>query len=361
MEQVLLWILAAGAFLGGMDCLFGNKLGLGERFEEGFRLLGPTAFSMAGILCLSPLVSMGLSRALAPLWKAAGLDPAMLGGLLPIDMGGYQTAVNMASNPVVGLYAGILVSSTLGCTLAFTIPMGMGLLEPKDAGAFSKGILIGLGPMPVAQILGGLASGMKPLSLMTESIPVLLLAVILMFCLHFAPQKSLKLFGWFARLIRFFSLIGLMIGAVQYIGNVKLLPMLLPLDEAMQVVSSIGIVMLGSLPAAELLRRGLSKPFGWLGRKMKMNDGSFAGLLIGFVSATPALSMIKGMDQRGKIMNAAFLVCGASALASHLGFTVTVERSMLLPLLLTKLVGGLLGALLALLLTGKSVKGAPLS
>ena len=92
-----------------------------------------------------------------------------------------------------------------------------------------------------------------------------------------------------------------------------------------------------------------------------MNDGSFAGLLIGFVSATPALSMIKGMDQRGKIMNAAFLVCGASALASHLGFTVTVERSMLLPLLLTKLVGGLLGALLALLLTGKSVKDAPLS
>lgn len=361
MDQILLWILAAGAFLGGMDCLFGNRLGLGERFEEGFRLLGPTALSMAGILCLSPLFAVGLSHTLAPLWKAVGLDPAMLGGLLPIDMGGYQTAINMASNPSVGLYAGILVSSTLGCTLAFTIPMGMGLLEKEDVRAFSKGILIGLGPMPAAQILGGLVSGMKPLSMLAESIPVLLLSLILMFCLRFAPQKSLGLFGWFAMLIRFFSLIGLMVGAVQYIGNVKLLPMLMPLEDAMRVVSSIGIIMLGSLPAAELLRRGLSKPFCRLGRKLKMNDSSFAGLLIGFVSVTPALSMIKEMDQRGKIMNAAFLVCGASALASHLGFTIAVERQMMLSLLLTKLVGGLLGALLALLLTGRSAEDTPFS
>ena len=361
MEQIVLWFLAAGAFLGGMDCLLGNKLGLGERFEEGFRLLGPTALSMAGILCLSPLIATGLSRTLAPFWKAAGLDPAMLSGLLPIDMGGYQTAVSMAYDPAIGLYAGILVSATLGCTLAFTIPMGMGILDPKDAKAFSKGILIGLGSMPAAQIVGGLVSGMKPLSLLVESIPILLLAVTLMFCLHFAPQKSLKLFGGFARLIRIVSIIGLIIGAVQYIGNVKLLPALMPLEDAMQVISSIGITMLGSLPAAELLQRGLSKPFSLLGKKLKMSDNSFAGLLIGFVSVTPALSLIKEMDQRGKIMNAAFLVCGASALASHLGFTVAVARSMMLPLLLTKLAGGLLGALLALLLTRETVEDAPLS
>ena len=202
---------------------------------------------------------------------------------------------------------------------------------------------------------------MKPLSLLVESIPILLLAVTLMFCLHFAPQKGLKLFGGFARLIRIVSIIGLIIGAVQYIGNVKLLPALMPLEDAMQVISSIGITMLGSLPAAELLQRGLSKPFSLLGKKLKMSDNSFVGLLIGFVSVTPALSLIKEMDQRGKIMNAAFLVCGASALASHLGFTVAVARSMMLPLLLTKLAGGLLGALLALLLTRETVEDAPLS
>lgn len=50
-------------------------------------------------------------------------------------------------------------------------------------------------------------------------------------------------------------------------------------------------------------------------------------------------------------MNAAFLVCGASTLASHLGFTLNSEPSMLLPLLLTKTLGGLLAAAVALLLT----------
>ena len=44
-----------------------------------------------------------------------------------IDMGGYQAAVDLASDPTIGLYAGILISATTGCTLAFTIPMGMGL------------------------------------------------------------------------------------------------------------------------------------------------------------------------------------------------------------------------------------------
>ena len=118
MERILLWLLAAGALIGGIDCLLGNRLGLGERFEEGFRLLGPTALSMAGILCLSPLIVRVLSLTLSPLWQRIGLDPGMLGGFIPIDMGGYQAAVDLASDPTVGLYAGILVSATTGCTLA---------------------------------------------------------------------------------------------------------------------------------------------------------------------------------------------------------------------------------------------------
>lgn len=362
MERILLWLLAAGALIGGIDCLLGNRLGLGERFEEGFRLLGPTALSMAGILCLSPLIVRVLSLTLSPLWQRIGLDPGMLGGFIPIDMGGYQAAVDLASDPTIGLYAGILVSATTGCTLAFTIPMGMGLLSPEDTNAFSRGILIGLIPMPAAQILGGLAGGMQFFSLLKESIPVLLFSAALMLCcLHFAPQKSLKVFSGFAKFLRALSLIGLTLGAVQYIGNIKPLPSLMPLEEAMQVVASIGIVMLGSLPAAELLRRGLSRPFSALGRKLHMDDRSFAALLVGFVSATPAISMIKGMDLRGKVMNAAFLVCGASALASHLGFTVAVERSLIFPLLITKLTGGLMGTALALLLTRRSAGNSPVS
>ena len=96
MEQVILWILGVGAVIGGIDRLAGNRFGLGEKFEEGFRLLGQTALSMAGILCLAPLLSDGLETVLAPIFRAVGLDPAMLGGVIAIDMGGYQTAAALA-------------------------------------------------------------------------------------------------------------------------------------------------------------------------------------------------------------------------------------------------------------------------
>ena len=68
------------------------------------------------------------------------------------------------------------------------------------------------------------------------------------------------------------------------------------IEDAMKTVSSIGVVMLGSLPAAELLRRALSKPLMRLGRRLGMKDSS----LVGFVSITPALAMMKEMDRRGR-------------------------------------------------------------
>ena len=33
-------IMAAGVVLGGVDRILGNRLGYGEKFEEGFKLLG---------------------------------------------------------------------------------------------------------------------------------------------------------------------------------------------------------------------------------------------------------------------------------------------------------------------------------
>ena len=328
MENVILWILAAGAVLGGIDLIFGNRFGLGERFEEGFKLLGPTALSMAGILCLAPLISLGLEHTVASLYRAVGLDPAMLGGILAIDMGGYQMAKSLAENPDIGKYAGILVSATLGCTVSFTIPLSVGVVEEKDSRDFFRGILIGLAVMPIALVLG----------------------------LVFIPKQMLSGFSVFAKLIRLLSIVGLILGAVQYITGKTFVPNLAPIEDAMKVVSGIGVVMLGSLPMAEILRRLLSSPLKVFGEKYGLRDTSLTALLIGFVSVTPAVTMIKDMDSRGKTMNAAFIVCAASTLASHLGFTLSVEPDMMTPLLLTKLIGGAAAAVIAFFVCGKSEK-----
>ena len=69
------------------------------------------------------------------------------------------------------------------------------------------------------------------------------------------------------------------------------------------------------------------------------------------VSVAPALACVPQMDKRGKVVNGAFVVCGASTFAAHLGFTVSAQPEMVPALLCVKLLGGLAGVVIALLAT----------
>ncbi len=51
MSEIIMYIMAFGALLGGLDQILGNRFGLGKKFEDGFHLLGPTAISMVEINC----------------------------------------------------------------------------------------------------------------------------------------------------------------------------------------------------------------------------------------------------------------------------------------------------------------------
>lgn len=353
MNTAVMWIMAAGAVIGGIDKIFKNRLGLGKCFEDGFMLLGPTALSMAGIICLIPLISAGLEKAIVPWWAMMGLDPGILGGIIAIDMGGYQLAEELAVTEEIGKYAGIVVGATFGCTVSFTIPVGMGMISSETRPDFAKGILIGLGMMPVTLIAGGLFCGLDVVMTVIQSLPIFLLSILMMIGIGKFPEKTIKGFGYFAAFIGLLTTVGLICGAVTYMTDFRIIPGLAPIEEAMAVVSSIGVVLLGSLTIAELLKRALNKPLNWIGRKTGMNSDSVAGLLVGIVSPVPAITMMKSMDKRGKVVNAAFLVCGASALAAHMGFTFGVEPDLVMPLFVSKLLGGAAGAATALLLTEK--------
>lgn len=354
MEQAIMWVMAVGAVIGGLDRIFGNKLGLGKKFEEGFMLMGPTALSMVGILCLAPLLAVLIETAVAPLCGRLGFDPAVFGGILAIDMGGYQLSKDLARNPLVGKYAGVLVAAILGCTVSFTIPVGMGVLKGSDRADFAKGTIFGLIAMPVALIAGGMMCGLSAGETLWQSLPVLLLSLLLLLGIWKKTDGMIKGFSVFAKVIEILTTVGLILGAVTYMTGMKIIPGLAPVEDAMAVVASIGLVMLGSLPLSEILQRLLKKPLGWFGAKTGLNSASAAGLLIGMVSVLPAIVLVKDMDRRGKIVNAAYIVCAASAFAAHLGFTAGVDPTMIAPLLVTKLLGGALGAAIALMATKKN-------
>ena len=215
-------------------------------------------------------------------------------------------------------------------------------------------MLIGTGTLPVTMIVGGLLSGLSFLQIVLQSLPVLLFCFLLMFGIWRFPEQTVRAFTVFADVIRLLTTIGLIAGAFCYMTGFSLLPDLAPLEYAMEVVSSIGIVLLGSLPTAELLQRVLKKPLSFIGRKTGMNDSSAAGLLMGIVSPVPAITMMEKMDERGKIVNAAFLVSAASTIAAHMGFTFGTDPDFVVPLLVAKLAGGIAAVCAALFFTKKS-------
>jgi ethanolamine transporter len=58
--------------------------------------------------------------------------------------------------------------------------------------------------------------------------------------------------------------------------------------------------------------------------------------------------MMKNMDYRGKVINTAWLVPATAALGDHLGFTAGVYREMIMPVIIGKLIAGLLAIMAGL-------------
>lgn len=142
LNDFLMFIMGIGVLIGGLDHLLNNRFGLGEKFEEGFMCLGPTALSMVGIICISPILSNFLRPIIIPFYHLQGADPAMFASIFAIDMGGYPLAMALAETPSIGEFSGLIVSTMLGATIVFTIPVGLGMVPNECHPHFAKGLLI---------------------------------------------------------------------------------------------------------------------------------------------------------------------------------------------------------------------------
>lgn len=350
-NQIITYIMAFGVVLGGTDRILGNKFGFGENFENGFRMLGPVGLAMAGIICLAPLLSSGLGTIVGPLCNALGIDPSILGSILAIDMGGYVMAMELAADPQIGRFFGLVVASIFGCTVVFTIPVGLGFISIEDRPLFTRGILLGFAAMPFGIIAGGLMLGLGIGTILWNSLPILLISLFLAIGVIKIPERMMKGFQVFARIIQIIATLGLTAAAVTHLTGIQIFPTMPPLQDAMKTVSSICIVMLGSMPVAELTQRLLRAPFRWIREKTGLNGASTTGLLIGLVSAAPALALIPDMDKRGKVVVSSCLVSCVCVLGAHVAFTMNAEPDLVGALLVSKLLGGVIGGTISMIAT----------
>ena len=88
-----------------------------------------------------------------------------------------------------------------------------------------------------------------------------------------------------------------------------------------------------------------------------MDGASILGLITTSVNAIPMFGMTKDMNDRGLVVNAAFLVPASFMIGDHLAFQLSVDPSTGVPLIVGKLAGGIAAILLALFLTREKRAG----
>lgn len=224
--------------------------------------------------------------------------------------------------------------------MVFSIPVGLGLIEKDDRQYFSKGLLIGLITIPIGCIIGGFIAGFAMGMILMNTLPILIISVLLALGLKMIPEKMIKgctLFGQFITIVIY---IGLAAAAFEHITGIVLIPGMAPIMEGMDAIAGIAIILLGTFPVLSILVKLLDKPLNAVGRKMGMDAVSAAGIVFTLANSVPVYTMMKDMKKRGIIINTAWLVPATAALGDHLGFTAGVQPSMITPVVVGKLAAG---------------------
>ena len=346
--NMIIGFLLLFSLAGLLDLLSGGKLGLAPAFSKGLSAMGSLCLAMSGFYC----GALWLTAHSGGLWQqlqALSIEPSVFpAALLAPDMGGFPLSRSLAHSPDIGLFSGVMVTSTLGCLVSFSMPISLGMLCREDRSQFMMGSAWGIAALPIGLIPGGLMLGLSFSQVFFAVLPVAILCGLLLLMLHFLPDitvTSMNILGNLIRGLGFLLFILLIFGL--FFPESAIFSTALA-GEAMLVVVKITAVVCGSMVlshmAANLCRKSLSR----LSARMHMAPESILGLILSLATSISMIPLYSHMDERGKRINAAFAVGGAFCLGGQLAYIAAVTDSRTTEAyLVCKLTCGIFGALMA--------------
>lgn len=359
---VVISIMTAFAIFGMIDLLFlKNKYGVGEEFKKGIELIGPLCLSIVGIISSVPLITFVIQNTISVVYEKIGLDPSLaVTSILAIDMGGFQIAMQVAKTELIGKWAGIVYGSMMGATIVFSIPVGLSAIKKKDIQPFAKGILFGISAIPFGAFIGGLMIGVPILTILINLIPPIIFSIIIIVCLILWPNGTTRVFKWFSVFVNIFGMTCLAIAMVKdlvltqiantgafNLDDVPFINMFDPTSNGIGVAGAVGLVLSGALPFIVILNKALKKPLDKLTEKTKGTDYGISGFLLSAANNMAMFVNIEKMNEKEKVYNVAFSVCAAFVIGDHLAFTAANASDMILPMMVSKLVAGIIAVLFA--------------
>jgi len=353
-SQLIVYVMVAAMLIAAFDRIIGNKLGLGDCFENGFNALGELVLGMAGVMVSSKLIGKVITNTVGKLFSLIGVNISMASSLIvPIDMGAYTLAHSLEpNNPDIANFSSIFLASTLATTIAFSIPVALGIIKKEDQKYLAIGSLAGIIAVPFACLIGGSLAGYKLSMMLINLVPLVVFSSIIAIGLYFFTDITLKVFLKFSKGIVAYATFFLALAIFQELTPIQIVE-LLPLSEVFITCGNIAIMLAGAFPLVKLITKYGNKPLSKIGTLLGINETSVAGLIANLANCIPAYGLLKDMDEKGKILNVAFSVCAAFALGDDLGFVAGVEPQLIAPMVIAKISGGIIAIFIAIFIYNK--------
>ena len=287
-NSVIMLIMMIFMIVGAIDRIRGNKLGYGEKFEDGFNAIGGLAIAMAGVYAAAPVLSMVLGPIISPIYTAIGAGASMFATtILACDMGGYPLAMELASDPSIGNFAGLILGTMMGPTIVFTIPVALGIIKKEDRPYLGAGVLAGMITIPIGCIVGGLVMNMTPYKMdigriLINLVPVIVIAALIVIGLWFAPGPMINGFNKFGTGVTVVITVLTAIAVFQQITGI-----MFPVFDVMSTVR--GIVLPSSV--CEVERSDLTMIFSGNDLTDSIFDRSFLGELVSPIAPKTLLKL----------------------------------------------------------------------
>lgn len=385
---VVVYIIMICAIIGALASVFRPESELGKEFVAGIDSLGPIFLPVAGIMASAPFLTAFVSSVFGPAFSAVGADPAMAATtFIAVDMGGYQLADALAQTRESWIMA-MVTGYMAGATIVFTIPVALKMLEKRDRKYLALGVMSGLLAIPigvfVASVIIAVSNPVIREAVSTNAeatyqlalgfgtilhnlVPLVVICVVLALGLKFKPDAMIKGFIVFGRVLESVLKIVFVLVVVEYFtgvfstvfGSFGFDPIIADEEDifrALEVAGAIAMMLCGAFPMVWLIKRFLAKPLGAFGKVFGLSSDATAGLLAASANVLAALSMVKDLRAKDKVIMLSFAVCCAFLFGDHLSFTANFQPSLIVPVLLGKLAGGICAIAFAMLLSVKKAE-----
>ncbi|QMV63764.1 ethanolamine utilization protein EutH [Pseudomonas berkeleyensis] len=374
----VIYLIMIGAVVGAFASVVQPQSGLGKEFVNGIHSIGPVFLAQAGIMISIPYLSKLISLVLGPYFAAMGSDVSIAAlSIIAVDMGGYQLADALTANRDMWI-AAMIVGYTSGATIVYLIPVGLMMLERKDHKYLALGAMAGLISIPFA-VLAALmmitlfnlpvrdivSTSSQATHLLTLDFvgALKLLAPLFVFCFLLAAGLRYratmmvngflifgKLMDAFIKMILAFAIVEHFTGFFSKTVGWGFDPMFADEKElfrAIEIAGYIGIMLAGTFPICYLFNKYCRRPMEMLGRQLGLSAPGAAAFVMVLANIIAVYHMFKSMNARDKVLCVAMGVCAQATIGDHLAFTANFQPSLIMPILLAKLFGGLLAVFIA--------------